>query len=164
VFKKNPVWGVGFDANLSRYFDDYELMFRDEISRHTYWVDYHGLDTKGNCINISKENPEWEIHCKGLNTLENIVLTFLVQMGGLFSIVYFGGVLYIFAVSFQGFLAPPQKNLAGLLLLAVLIGFAFISCTFDTLKFPNLNWIFHSLLGLMVNLPQNSIEKQPEPD
>ena len=34
---------------------------------------------------------------------------------------------------------------------SIIIGFTVISLTFDTLKFPNLNWLFHSLLGLMVN-------------
>jgi hypothetical protein len=141
-------------------------MLPDKISRDSYWVNYHGLQTHGNCQPLSKgcvEVPDWETRYKGHNTLENIALTFFVQMGSLFSIVYFGGALYIFAVSCKRFRIPPQKNLAGLLLIAVLIGFVFISCTFDTLRFPNLNWIFHSLLGLMVNLPKNSIGKQPEP-
>jgi O-antigen ligase len=97
-----------------------------------------------------------------LRTFENIVLTFLVEMGGLFSAVYFAGVIYIFAVFFKKFRAPPKKNLAGMLTIGVLVGFAFISCTFDTLRFPNLNWLFHSFLGLMVNLQKNSSEYSSE--
>jgi hypothetical protein len=163
VIKKNPVWGVGFDANLRYYFDDYDLMLPDLITRESYWTDYHGREFSKGVLQAGKKIKNWETRYKGHNSLENIALTFLVQMGILFSIVYFGGVPYIFTVFFKRFNVPPQKTLSGLFLIAILIGFAFISCTFDTLRFPNLNWVFHSLLGLMVNLPQNSIGKQPEP-
>jgi hypothetical protein len=30
-----------------------------------------------------------------------------------------------------------------------------MSFTFETLRFPNLNWAFHSLLGLIANIPKN---------
>jgi hypothetical protein len=30
-----------------------------------------------------------------------------------------------------------------------------MSFTFETLRFPNLNWIFHSLLGLLANMPSH---------
>jgi hypothetical protein len=83
-------------------------------------------------------------------------------MGGIFIAIYFGGVTYLVIVFFKNFRAPPQKNMAGMFTIAIMVGFAFLSCTFDTLRFPNLNWLFHSFLGLMVNLPQNSIEKQSE--
>ena len=36
------------------------------------------------------------------------------------------------------------------LLLIVLLGFLAHSMTFDSLKYPHLNWVFHSFLGLLV--------------
>jgi len=130
---------VGFKADLTPYFDDYDLKFSGK-----------------------RQNYGYQQFLELTHTFENIFMGFLIEMGILFSAVYFGGVIYIFAVFFKKFRAPAQKNLAGMLTIAVLVGFAFISCTFDTLRFPNLNWLFHSLLGLMVNLPQNSSEKQSE--
>jgi hypothetical protein len=95
-------------------------------------------------------------------TFENIFLALLVEMGGLFSSIYFGGLLYIMVESLKS-RRSPSKDIVVVSLLSVMIGFLFISCTFDTLRFPNLNWIFHSLLGLMVNLPQRSVVENPEP-
>jgi hypothetical protein len=158
VFKKNPVWGVGYHPDLFPYFYcDFLTGFakgRAELCYDEFSYDPTFFD--------QQRRSYWGYYMT-LRTFENIVLTFLVEMGGLFSAVYFGGTIYIFAVFFKKFRAPPQKNLAGMLTIAVLVGFAFISCTFDTLRFPNLNWLFHSFLGLMVNLPQNSSENHSEP-
>lgn len=140
VFKKNPIWGIGSKADLDRYLKDYDSNSFEKRTRGTY------------ASNLLR-----------FNTFENIALAFLVELGGLFSIVYFGGIIYIFIVFFKKFRAPPQKNLAGMFAISIIIGFATLSCTFDTLKFPNLNWLFHSLLGLMINLPQSSI-KSPGAD
>ena len=37
------------------------------------------------------------------------------------------------------------------LLLIVVAGFIVHSMTFDSLKYPHLNWLFHSFLGLMAH-------------
>jgi hypothetical protein len=157
VFKKNPVWGLGSRPNLFSYF------YCDVQSKESMKVKALLCKDRFNydLTFFSQRGRYWGYY-ETLRTFENIVLTFLVEMGGLFSAIYFGGVIYIFIVFFKKFRAPPQQNLAGILTIAVMVGFAFISCTFDTLRFPNLNWLFHSFLGLMVNLPQNSSEKQPE--
>jgi len=160
VFKKNPVWGLGYHPNLFNYF------YCDGLLNSFGDIEYHPRFCKGefsyDLTFFSQQRGRYWGYYQTLRTFENIVLTFLVEMGGLFSAIYFGGVIYIFIVFFKKFRAPPQQNLAGMLTIAVMVGFAFISCTFDTLRFPNLNWLFHSFLGLMVNLPQNSSEKQPE--
>ncbi len=129
VFKENPIWGVGFKADFTPYFDNYDLKFSDKRKKYSY-----------------QQFLGWN------HTFENIFMGFLIEMGSLFSIVYFGGVIYLVITYLKKFRAPPQKNLAGLLTIAVIVGFAAISCTFDTLRFPNLNWLLHSFLGLMVNL------------
>jgi O-antigen ligase len=130
VFKENPIWGVGSEANLVKRLDDYNLKFSDNLSRIRY-----------------------QNHIKNQKTFENIVLAFLVELGGIFTITYFGGVLYTIFVCFKKIRASSQKDISGMFIVSVMVGFAAISLTFDTLRFPSLNWLFHSLLGLMVTLP-----------
>jgi hypothetical protein len=136
IFKQHPIWGVGFKADLAQHLDDYKLKLDDKLSKERY--------------------QKFIIRHK---TFENIVVAFLVELGGLFSITYFGGLLYIVIVSSKKLLSKTQESIAGLLLVSVIAGFAVISFTFDTLRFPNLNWVFHTLLGLLVNLSQQAYLK-----
>ena len=129
IFKKNPVWGIGFKGNLTQHLDDYEVKFDHEFS---------GLDYK--------------LYVNIYYTYENVVLSFLVALGGLFSMVYFGGIIYMIVICFKQLRAPPQNDLAGMYIISFMVGFAVVSLTFDTLKYPQLNWLFHSLLGLLVNI------------
>ena len=167
VFKKNPVWGLGSHPRLFSYFYCNDAGFSEgEVTEPATALKIELCNDKFDEFNydltfFSQRGRYWGYYLT-LRSFENIVLTFLVEMGGLFSAIYFGGVIYIFIAFFKKFRAPPQQNLAGMLTIAIMVGFAFISCIFDTLRFPNLNWLFHSFLGLMVNLPQNSSEKQPE--
>jgi hypothetical protein len=127
VFKQNPIWGVGFKSDLSKHLDNYSIRFSENVSRKEYQE----------FINIQK-------------TFENIFLAFLVEWGALFSLVYFGGLSYIF-ISFYRNLCHSQQCPTVKFIFSTFIGFAVISLTFDTLRLPNLNWMFHSLLALMVN-------------
>jgi O-antigen ligase len=157
VFKKNPVWGLGSHPVPFNY-------FYCDIQATSAWRQQVKLCKDGFNYDLtffSKRGRYWGYY-QTFHSFENIVLTFLVEMGGLFSAIYFGGVTYICIAFFKKIRSPSQKNLAGMYTIAVMVGFVFISCTFDTLRFPNLNWLFHSFLGLMVNLLQNSSEKQPE--
>jgi hypothetical protein len=128
VLKKAPVWGVGFKSDLTQHLDDYDLIFSNKISKSQY----HAF--------IRDEK-----------TFENIALAFMVEWGCLLSFVYFGGLAYILIACWIKIRAP-SKNFTGILIVSVMVGFAIISLTFDTLRFPNLNWAFHSLLGLLVNI------------
>ena len=163
VFKKNPLWGVGYHANLFPYFYCDSFLIGNYRSKSRDRVDLCKNEFSYDPMFFDQQRSFYWGYLTTFRTFENIALTFLVEMGGLFSAVYFGGVIYLFMVFFKKFRAPPQKNIAGMLLIAVMVGFAFISCTFDTLRFPNLNWLFHSFLGLMVNLTQNSSENISEP-
>lgn len=139
VFKNNPTWGVGFRANLVPYLSDYKQRFVYELGPLRY-----------------------QQHFEVENTFENMILAFLIELGGLFTITYFGTLAYILIMCFRELRAHPQKDNPGMFIMSVIFGFAFLSLTFDTLRFPSLNWMFHSLLGLMVNLATNSSsERQP---
>jgi hypothetical protein len=139
IFKQNPVWGIGSRTDLNSYTDNYKRKIPENLMSDELFHD-----------NLRK-----------FKTFENIFLAFLVEMGGLFSITYFGGLLYIIVRCLK-ISCLPSKDIEMLSLVSVIVGFLFISCTFDTLRFPNLNWLFHSLLGLMVNLPQRSVGGGPE--
>jgi O-antigen ligase len=131
VFKENPLLGVGFKANFIPYLDGYDPVITNKSSAYHFYQFFK--------IN---------------QTFENIVLGFLIEFGGVFTILYFGGLLYfIFGKFNKNKTLSSQKEF--LIITAVFIGFAAMSFTFETLRFPNLNWAFHSLLGLLVNIPTN---------
>ena len=68
VIKENPVWGMGFKANFDPYLDDYKIKLDKYFSKKQY-----------------------QEYIKTYTTFENIVVTYLVEWGGLFSFSYFGG-------------------------------------------------------------------------
>jgi hypothetical protein len=130
IFKENPLLGVGFKANFIPYLDGYDPVIANKSSEDLF---YH----------FFKLNQ----------TFENIVLGFLIEFGGLFTILYFGGLLYFIIEKFnKNKTINSQKEY--LIITVVFIGFAAMSFMFETLRFPNLNWVFHSLLGLLLaNIP-----------
>jgi hypothetical protein len=130
IFKENPLLGVGFKANFIPYLDGYDPVIANKSSEDLF---YH----------FFKLNQ----------TFENIVLGFLIEFGGLFTILYFGGLLYFIIEKFnKNKTVNSQKEY--LTITVVFIGFAAMSFMFETLRFPNLNWVFHSLLGLLLaNIP-----------
>ena len=119
VFKKNPVWGVGFKSDLAQHLDDYDIKFSDKISKSQY-----------------------QAFIESEKTFENIVLAFLVEWGCLFSFAYFGGLAYIVIACWRGIQAP-SKNIEGILIVSVMVGFAVISFDPTPLLIPDLGFSFH---------------------
>jgi hypothetical protein len=131
IFIENPLLGVGFKTNLTPYLDNYDPVFTKNLSEGLF----------DNYFRINQ-------------TFENIILGFLIEFGGPFSILYFGGLLY-FTFKNLNRNKPLSSQKEFSIILAVFIGFTAMSFTFETLRFPNLNWAFHSLLGLLANIPTN---------
>jgi hypothetical protein len=52
----------------------------------------------------------------------------------------------------QAIRKTPHRRCDVGFIMAALIGFFVHSMTYDSLRFPNLNWIFHSILGMMLGL------------
>jgi hypothetical protein len=148
IFKENPFWGVGSKPKLNSYIDSYKKILPENLMSESNLHDEEG--------HVIKVENYFEQHLRKLKTFENIFLAFLVEMGGLFTVTYFGGLLYIMVRCLKKS-HSPSKDIAMMSLVSVIVGFFVISCTFDTLRFPNLSWLFHSLLGLLVNLPQRSV-------
>jgi hypothetical protein len=75
--------------------------------------------------------------------------SFLGEMGGLFTLAYIG--LFVCVLKNinlkQNGNTNTRKHTS--LILIVIAGFFIHSLTFDSLKYPHLNWMFHSLLGIM---------------
>lgn len=141
VFKKNPVLGLGFRANFDPYFVDYDIRHGNYFSKKRY-----------------------QEYIKSVSSFENIILTYMVEWGGLFSIIYFGGVIYLVVAYLRRTRKFSTRDMDGGFLIAILFSFSILSLTFDTLRFPNLNWIFHSFLGLLASLPKaTSSQLKPFP-
>ena len=127
VLKEKPLFGLGFNSSLSRFIpDDYESKIFPRDGKHSFYEMAYNL-----------------------NIFDNMALTFLGETGGLFSAAYI--CLIAFLIKNKASIAHRNKDemMRFSFLLIVLVGFMAHSMTFDSLKYPHLNWIFHSLLGLL---------------
>lgn len=128
VFKEKPLFGLGFNSSLSRFIpDDYETKIFPAEGKYSF----HDMVTN-------------------LNVFDNMLLTFLGETGALFSLAYFCLMVYLIKHQFPGLRDENENRKLGFLLI-VLVGFLIHSITFDSLKYPHLNWLFHSYLGLLTS-------------
>jgi O-antigen ligase len=129
VVKEKPIFGLGFNSSLYRFIP------------YDYQTKSYPTDHKSSFQGM----------VAGTYVFDNMVLSFLGEMGGIFTVAYIVLGVYlvvnIFKVKNSEFFDRSQT----LLIFIVLVGFVFHSMTFDSLKYPHLNWIFHSFLGLIAN-------------
>ncbi len=128
IFLQKPLFGIGLHAPLAEYLKDY----RQKVTKYSKY--------------------SWYIQKK--KTLENVVLCGFVEMGSLFSMTYIALIIYILRNFFRHTRDNPEKRLQAVLFLIPLSGFFIHSMIFDSLIYPNLNWLFHSFLGLMANFKE----------
>ncbi|MBT4259344.1 MAG: O-antigen ligase family protein [Nitrospina sp.] len=128
VIKEKPIFGLGFNSSLSRFIPD----------------DYQSK------IYPTDQTYSFQSMVAGVHVFDNMALSFLGEMGGLFTMAYLGLGVYLL-INVVTVLRKPTllDNMQVILTLVVLAGFTAHSMTFDSLKYPHLNWIFHSLLGLI---------------
>ena len=127
VVREKPIFGIGFNAPLSRFIpNEYESKVYTKV-----------------------QGGSFKDMVAGLHVFDNMALSFLGEAGGLFTLAYIGlGVYVLVGIKRSlksGFIDQTQT----ILTLIVLVVFMAHSMTFDSLKYPHLNWIFHSLLGLV---------------
>gem|GEM_PF-3320888 len=84
-----------------------------------------------------------------LQTLDNLFLTSVVELGTVMTLFYFGLVILILAKYWRRLRSRPESSPLDWYRLLVLLGFAIHSLTYDSLLFPPLNWLFHVQLGIM---------------
>jgi hypothetical protein len=128
VFSKKPLFGIGLHAPLERYIVDYRQK-----------------------IKLRQAERMYPLKVKRHNTLENILLCSIVEMGSFLFITYVVLIIYLLRNVFHHVRERPDQRLKAIVLLTPLFGFFVHSMTFDSLMYPHLNWLFHSLLGLMAN-------------
>ena len=81
-----------------------------------------------------------------------VYVCMVVQMGSFFAIAYLY-LLFHLLKRLSGFYKRAKNNRTPIKLLAILfIGFFIQSLTVDTLMYPDINFLFHSLLGAVANL------------
>lgn len=127
IFKEKPIFGLGFNSSLSRFIP----------------YDYKAKTYPAN----SKDS--FQSMVAGVHVFDNMALSFLGESGGFLAMAYVGLILYLMIVAFRSVKSTSYDKVQVLLILIVLAGFITHSMTFDSLKYPHLNWIFHSLLGLI---------------
>ena len=129
VIKDKPFWGIGFNTPVTKYIPKfYKPKFYPTDSRYTF----SSIIT-------------------GVETFDNMALFFLGQTGLLFTGAYACLIFYLTKLLIKNSNENADIKLQGILLLTVLVGFAVHSMTYDSLRYPHLNWLFHSLLGLIAN-------------
>lgn len=129
VVKEKPIFGLGFNSSLSRFIpSDYEAKIYSKQAGYAFY----GATA-------------------GIRVFDNMFLCFLGEMGGAFTLVYMGLFAYILKNIVLNRENSAFDRVQVSLLLMVIAGFFAHSMTFDSLKYPHLNWIFHSILGLMAH-------------
>lgn len=129
VIKEKPVFGLGFNSSLERFIPfDYEPKIYPRDREHSFYE-----------------------KVSGLLVFDNTILSLFCEAGGLFAISYLFFWLYLFKKTLLDDKATFETRFQFWLLLIVLVGFGVHSMSYDSLKYPHLNWIVHSLLGLIAH-------------
>jgi len=140
IFQEHPLVGIGFYSPLTRYVpEEYKSKFRP------YDTDEFFHDV-----------------AKYVNTLDNMFLTLWVRTGSLFTLTYAAMIFYILIKPFRRRTKETLKETFTPELMTVFGGFFIHSMTFDSLLFPHLNWLFHSLLGIVGNIRQHPEKGEPK--
>ena len=130
VIKEKPIFGIGFNAPIVRFIpSDYEAKyFRSDKS-----FSFNSV-------------------VAGVQTFDNMILCFFAEAGSVFALTYIVLFGYLFKRSFRLVKMEFGAQFYIIGIGAVITGFVVQSLTFDSLRYPHLNWIFHSILGLLANL------------
>ena len=124
IWKNHPFMGIGLRS----------------FTHEKYLADYHLRN---------QELHDFPQAVAGLQTLDNMLLTGLVEFGTVMTLCYLGLVIFILVKYYRRLRSWPESSPTDWYRLLVLIGFAIHSLTYDSLLFPPLNWLFHVQLGIM---------------
>ena len=124
IWKTHPVMGIGLRSfTHEQYLPDYQL---------------HNQDLH-----------EFPQTVASLQTLDNMLLTGLVELGTVMTLFYLGLIVYILVKYCRRLRSWPESSPLDWYRVLVLLGFAIHSLTYDSLLFPPVNWLFHVQLGIM---------------
>jgi hypothetical protein len=126
IAKQRPVLGIGLCALRQPYLDDYK-------------VQYPGI-TKNQFEEMLITN----------RSSENVFLTFITDLGFPFCILYVLSLSYLLWKLLECFSASYCEGVSiELAILIPIVAVLFYSWFFDTLLYPQVNWFFHVLLGMI---------------
>jgi O-antigen ligase len=124
VWKAHPIMGIGLRSfTLDRYLHDYQLR--------------------------NKDLHDFPQAVATLHTLDNMLLTAIVELGSLMTLLYLGLLFLILGRYGRKLWAAPESHPLGWYRMLVLLGFLIHSLSYDSLLFPPVNWVFHVQLGIM---------------
>jgi O-antigen ligase len=124
VWKAHPIMGIGLRSfTLDRYLHDYQLR--------------------------NKDLHDFPQAVATLHTLDNMLLTAIVELGSLMTLLYLGLLFLILVRYGRKLWAAPESHPLGCYRMLVLLGFLIHSLSYDSLLFPPVNWVFHVQLGIM---------------
>lgn len=124
VWKTHPFMGIGLRS----------------FTHEKYLSDYHLLN---------QDLHEFPHAVAKLQTLDNMLLTGLVEFGAVMTLFYFGLILLILVKYCRRLRSWPESSPLDWYRVLVLLAFAIHSLTYDSLLFPPVNWLFHAQLGIM---------------
>ena len=142
IIKKKPFFGTGLWVPLDNHLYDYnQKIFNAPYSAPNL---FHSFVKAGHFGNTS---------------FHNFVLCMLVQMGGFLTLAYIGLLYLVFSKAFKSYKTNPKALLKLKLLMILLTGFCIQSMAVDSLMYPDINFVFHSILGVLVNCNWETKEK-----
>ncbi|MBI5572504.1 MAG: hypothetical protein HY914_21350 [Desulfomonile tiedjei] len=137
IAKQHPVLGIGLRSPRDEFLEGYRVK-----------LPAYGRDT-------------FEREVKYLVTSENVFLTFMSGLGLPFLILYALALVVLLARLFRLLAKPPPYMVFHpLVLLVPLTGSILHLFTTDALLYPQVNWFFHVLLGLIPSPPVPAGERQ----
>jgi O-antigen ligase len=124
IWKTHPIMGIGLRSfSHDRYLHDYQV----------YNEDLHDFPKA----------------VATLHTLDNMLLTAMVELGSLLALLYLALILVIVVRYGRKLWAAPETPTLEWYRMLVLLGFAIHSLSYDSLLVVPVNWVFHVQLGLM---------------
>lgn len=124
IFTSHPFLGIGLRPYI----------------HEKYLVDY---------AQHNKDLPNFEATVKMLQTFDNMLITGFVEQGSLMTLAYLALIAVIIIKYCRKTRPCLSSRAADFLILLPLLGFAVHSLTYDSLMFPQINWLFHVELGML---------------
>ncbi len=126
IIKKHPLLGIGLWEPRAQYLDDYEIR-------------YPGL-----------HKEQFSVMLGTNRTPENTFLTFMTDLGLPFAFLYMASLAYLLWTLFGALrLKPPQPFMNPLVILVPVVAAILYFQVYDGLMYPQVNWFFHVLLGMI---------------
>ena len=99
--------------------------------------------------NTTKILSDFPQHVAKLQTLDNMLLTGLVEFGTVMTLFYLALVIVILVKYCRSLRSFPESSPLDWYRVLVLLGFAIHSLSYDSLLVPPVNWLFHVQMGIM---------------